>query len=158
MKTLTLLLFVTALLAGCATDGSSNNTTAAPRVVYTGGGLTQLKEFTGKRVREIDLWAAPDMNDRMSKLLGDEFPKMKEEWMIESPIYSEGDSLMVAGCEMNNCDKNQWIMVADVANDNINIYHIKDGSMKLYKEKAEIPIAATFKSEFERMKSVQGVK
>src|SRR4051794_39536360 len=109
MKILTLLLFLAAFLAGCSGGGSSNNSSAAtpaPRVVYTGGGLKQLKELTGHRVREIELWDAADMNDRIGKLVGADFPKMKEDWLIESQIMSEGDTLMAAGCEMNNCDKN----------------------------------------------------
>ena len=159
MRILTLLLFLAVLLAGCSNSGSSNSTTASgPRVVYTGGGLKQLKELTGHRIREVELWDAADMNARIGKLVGEEYPKMKEDWLIESPIMNEGDVLMAAGCEMNNCDKNQWIMVADVADDNINVYHIKDGSMKLYKEKGEIKIPSTLTGEFERMKGIQGVK
>lgn len=161
MRLLILLSFLVVSLSGCS--GSASNSTGdaktpEPKVVYTGGGLKQVKELTGQRVRHIELWDAPDMSERLSKLLGDDFPAMKEEWLIESPILNEGDILMAAGCEMNNCEKNQWILLADVAGDNINMYHIKDGSMKVYKEKGEIKVPDTFVSEFDRMKSVQGVK
>jgi hypothetical protein len=161
MKILMLLTLIVVALSGCsgtADNSSAGSAPSEPKVVYTGGGLKQVKELAGKRVRQIELWDAPDMNERLSKLAGDEYPNLKEEWVIESPITADGDKLMAAGCEMNNCDKNQWILLADIADDNINLYHIKDGTLKLYKEKGEIQVPQAFAGDFARMKSVQGVK
>ena len=98
------------------------------------------------------------MKARLGKLLGDRLPEMTEAWLIESAIVAEGDILMAAGCEQNNCDRNQWVLFADVPNDNLNIYNIKNGEMKSYKEKKEdIKLPQAFKDTFNKMKTVQGI-
>ena len=54
MRFLVLLSLFAAFLTGCSSSGSSSTGTAggsdAPRVVYTGRGLKQIKELAGKRV------------------------------------------------------------------------------------------------------------
>jgi len=66
---------------------------------------------------------------------------------------------MAAGCEQNNCEKNQWVLIADVANDNMNLYNIKNGDTKIYKEKKdEIKLPQAFSDELDKLKAVQGVK
>lgn len=158
MRSFLLLMVFAAFLAGCSGSSSNSAASETPRVVYTGGGLKEMKTLTGKRVREIELWDHPDMNARLGKLLGDRLPEMTETWLIESSIVADGDILMAAGCEQNNCDRNQWVLFADVANDNLNIYNIKDGEMKSYKEKKEdIKLPQAFEADFNRMKAVQGV-
>ena len=154
MKILIALTIVIGLFAGCSSSSSSSG----PKVVYKGGGLKELQQLTGKRVREVELWDAADMSTRLGKLLGAEFENMKQEWVIESSIVADGNVLMAAGCEMNNCDRNQWILFADAADDNINVYHIKDGSMKAYKEKGDVNLPQEFADAFARMKAVQDVK
>jgi len=142
-------------LTGCS--GTNSNSSTA-RVVYTGGGLKQVKELAGHRVREIELWDAPDMKDRLGKLLGGDMPAMTEGWLIESPITVDGDTLMAGGCEMNNCGRNQWLLFADVANDNINIHNIKDGKIKSYKEKGDIKLPQAFADSFTFYKASQGLQ
>ena len=160
MRIVILLSFIAAFLTGC--DSAANTAltgTTAPRVTYTGGGLKQVQGFAGKRVREIELWDAPDMKERFEKMLGDGFPAFTEEWLVEGPITVDGDVLMAAGCEQNNCEKNQWVLIADVANDNMNLYNIKNGDTKIYKErKDEIKLPQAFSDELDKLKAVQGAK
>src|SRR5687768_12096635 len=125
MKVAAVLLFFMLILSACsgtASDSTPNASSSEPRVVYTGGGVKQLKELEGKRIRQIELWDAQDMDARFSKLLGEDYPAMKSGWMIESPIVVDGDILMAAGCDWNNnCPQNQYVMFVNVANDNINV-------------------------------------
>ena len=148
-------------LSGCASSesGQTSSPSGAPAVKYSGGGVAELKRLEGKRLREIELWNAPDMQERIGKLLGGEFEALKNEWMIESPITVEGDVLMVAGCDWNNnCDQNQYVMFVDTAKDNINILHFKDGKEKSYKEKGDVVLTEKFTQDLAAMKAKCGVK
>lgn len=167
MKLLIVVTFFWVLFTGCSSSASNTaatNTAAAPaqvnvpKVVYTGGGLKQLKDLAGKRVREIELWDSKDMDARLGKLLGADYADMKIKWLVESPIAADGDILMMAGCEQNNCDNNQYVMFADVAKDNINVHHIKDGATKVYKEKDEITLPKGFADDLAAMKSKSGAQ
>src|SRR5437868_9019467 len=98
MRILVLFLLLVTAFTGCSKSSSSSG----GNHLYTGGGLKQVKELAGRRVREIELWDAPDMKDRLGKLLGGDLPAMTQGWLIESPIEVDGDTLMAAGCD---CDK-----------------------------------------------------
>ena len=113
----------------------------------------------GARLREIELWANKDMDQRLGKLLGSDYQEFKETWVIEGPIDAEGDILMTAGCDWNNnCSTNQWVMFVDVAKDNINIQHFKNGKASTYKEKDEISLPERFVQDLAAVRSSSGVK
>jgi hypothetical protein len=154
------LISITLLFGGCGGgDSTSASTASAPAVKYAGGGLAELRRLEGKRIREIELWDAPDIQERLGKLVGAEFEALKREWMIESPITVDGDVLMAAGCDWNNnCDQNQYVMFADTAKDNINILHFKDGKEKAYKEKGDVALTEKFTQDLAAMKAKCGVK
>jgi len=167
MKIQIVLTFLAVALTGCSSTatntGAAPNSPApieakTPKVLYTGGGLKQLKDLAGKRVREIELWDSQDIDARLGKLLGAEYADMKATWLVESPITADGDILMMAGCEQNNCDNNQYVIFADVAKDNINVQHIKNGATEIYKEKDEIALPKEFADDLAVMKSKTGAK
>ena len=172
MRFVILLILVSVALIGCsgtasntASNSAANPTntvatgTPAPKVVYTGGGVKQLKELAGRRVREIELWDSKDIDTRLGKLMGgDDYAAMKNAWLVESPIAAEGDILMMAGCAQDNCAGNQYVMFVDVAKDNFNVQHFKDGKPKVYKEKGDIVLPEKFVSELDTMKTASGVK
>lgn len=164
MKFFSLVLFAAVFISACsssttstASTGESPAASPAPKIVYTGGGVQKLKEFEGKRVREIELWEAADMKTRLSKLLGENYPAFTEGWLIESPITFDGDILMAAGCGGQDCAGNQYVMFIDAAKDNINIQHFDKGTLKLYKEKDEIKLPEKFAADLASMKSNSGV-
>jgi len=165
MRTLTFCTLAIVGLAFCGCSGSGSNSASAPpvdsgpKVVYSGGGVAELKRLEGKRLREIEIWEAADMKARLGKLLGDGFEAFKAEWMIESPITLEGDTLMMAGCDWNNnCDQNQYVMFVDTAKDNINVFHFKDGKEKVFKEKGDVALPEKFTQELASIKAKCGVK
>lgn len=146
--------------SGSASSVSSNASTQpasatspAPKVVYTGGGVQKLKQFEGKRVREIELWEEADMKARLGKLLGDKFTTFTENWLIEAPIVVDGDILMAAGCSGQDCPGDQYVLFIDLARDNINIQHFEKGKLIMYKEKDEIKVPEKFAADLATMKS-----
>jgi hypothetical protein len=163
MKLFVLFLLTLAVITACSSASSNPSAqtspaaSPAPKVVYTGGGVTKLKEFDGRRVRDIELWEAADMKARLTKLLGDNFTAFTEGWLIESPITVEGDILMAAGCGGQDCAGNQYVMFVDTAKDNINIQHFDKGKMKIYKEKEEIKLPERFAADLATMKANSGV-
>ena len=163
MKSLPFFTFLTCIvLGGCSTPNATPATStgdSGPRVVYSGGGVAELKRLEGKRMREIQIWDAEDMKVRLGKLLGDDFEAFKQEWVIESPITVDGDVLMMAGCDWhNNCDQNQYVMFVDTVNDNINVLHFKDGKEKAYREKGDIALPEKFAEGLTGIKAKCGVK
>jgi hypothetical protein len=84
--------------------------------------------------------------------MGADYATMKKFWGTESPIKSDGDVLMMSGCEPHNCGDNQYVMFIDTAKDNINVVHIKNGVAKDYKEKGDIALPKQFADELSTLK------
>ena len=141
------------------TTNKANNTVASNKTnrpanqestPKTESPLVALKKMKGKYQYEIKLWAKPEISQRLEKLMGKDHATMKKFWNVESPLEVEGDVLRLTGCEAHNCGANQYEIFMDTENDNINVYHILDESMKSYKEKGEIKLPKKMAEEFEQ--------
>ncbi len=168
MKHIFLFSILALFLFGCGGSGdpkttsASNTTTSAvtetPKTVYAGGSLADLKNFDGRRARDINLWDAKELGGRLDKMMGSEYANMKENWEVEGGMKIEGDVLMLAGCEQDNCADNQYVLFVDTARDNINVQHIKDGKLKTYAEKGEIGLPKPLADEFATIKTSSNIK
>ncbi|MCC7307975.1 MAG: hypothetical protein IT173_10435 [Acidobacteria bacterium] len=129
-----------------ANSSHAANTAATPTPVAASttpvvdASLDLLKRSVGKTAAEIGLWENDAITARLEKLLGADYPAMKQTWQTQTPIEAEGSVLSLTGCENNNCGDNQYLMYIDTVNNNINVYRFKDGKMKTYTEKGEIKL------------------
>lgn len=111
--------------------------------------LVALKKMKGKYQYEIKLWSNPEIGQRLEKMMGKDYAAMKKFWNVETPLDIEGNILRLTGCEAHNCGGNQYEIFMDAENDNINVYHILNETLKSYKEKGEIKLPKKFAEEFE---------
>lgn len=119
---------------------------SAPKTENT---LVSLKKMKDKTASDIKLWSKPEVSQRLEKLMGKDYQTMKKFWGVETPMEVEGDILRLTGCEAHNCGSNQYIIFIDTANDNINVHHILEQSLKSYNEKGEIKLPKKFAEEFQ---------
>ncbi len=106
-----------------------------------------LKKSAGKYPADVKLLENAEMKARLKKLLGNDFPDMKEHWNVETPIKIEGDVLMASGCEQHNCGGNMYMMFVDLKRDNINVFHVNDDRTKHYYEHGEMALPKDFADE-----------
>jgi hypothetical protein len=171
MKKQLLLVPIALTLAACGSPATDNvvanrpaaaATTNAANTAPTGAAATNsnaaqvsaiaaLKESKGKTATDVKLWDNKDISDRLEKLLGAEYAPMKAKWNTESPITVEGNVLRISGCEQHNCGANSYVIFMDAATDNIEVVHVRNGTMKRFSEKGEITLPPSFASDFNAM-------
>ena len=110
--------------------------------------IPTLKKSTGKYPYEIKLLENPELKPRLSKLLGSDWPDMKANWNVETPIEIDGSILKASACQAHNCAANNYVMFVDLDNDNINVYHVvEDKGTKTYFEKGKIALPKKFEDD-----------
>lgn len=113
-----------------------------------------LRPNVGKTVSEIKLWQNNEIDERLQKLMGEEYAEMKKSWNVETPIKKFGDFLMMTGCQQHNCADNRYVIFADTSLDNnINVVHVKNGTLKEWDEDGAIKPPPPFADELASMKS-----
>jgi hypothetical protein len=164
MKNILLIVVCLTAVLGCdiskyAGGGKNDNSNAAkptplvspspadsPKPVETPakpGIVSILKKSAGKYPYELKLLENADMKARLKKLLGPDFAAMKANWNVESPVEIENGILMTSGCEQHNCGDNIYYMFVDLDKDNINVFHIENGT-QTYAEHGKISLPKKF--------------
>jgi hypothetical protein len=103
-----------------------------------------LKKSAGKYPYQLKLMENKEMQARLKKLLGPDYPAMKEHFDVQSPIEIVDGILMTTGCEAHNCGPNTYYLFIDFARNNINVFHVEDENTKDYFEKGRIKLPAKF--------------
>ncbi len=105
-----------------------------------------LKKFVGKYPYEVKLLDNPALKERLKKLLGPDFAAMKANWNVETPIEIENGIFMASACQQHNCADNRYLMFVDLEKDNINVFHIENGT-QTYAEHGKIVLPKKFEDE-----------
>lgn len=132
-----------------ASSNKTNHPVNQESTQKTESPLISLKKMKDKTATDIKLWSNSAISQRLEKMMGKDYQTMKKFWSVESPLEVEGNVLRLTGCEAHNCGGNQYEIFMDAENDNINVYHILDETLKSYKEKGEIKLPKKFAEEFE---------
>lgn len=104
---------------------------------------------------EVGLFQDVQLTSRLANLLGSDFSDFQKLWEVETPILIEDNVLYTTGCEQHNCFANQFILIIDLKNDNINVYRLGLTSAD-YEEKGTIRLPKGIEAEFgARMDSIQ---
>lgn len=115
--------------------------------------LADLKGAAGAKAKEVSFWESKEITQRLEKLMKRDYAEMKKNWNTEDPAMVEGNIAMLTGCQATNCSSNQYIFIADLEKDNINVIHMKDGKVREYKEKGDIELQDSFKAVIEKIKA-----
>lgn len=106
--------------------------------------LETLSKSGGKYPAEIKLLKLPELRDRLRKLLGKDHGDLEAHWNVESPIEIKNGIFKASACEAHNCGSNTYFIFVDIKNNNINVYHIEEGSTRDYLESGKIELPAGF--------------
>lgn len=110
------------------------------------GVISILKKAEGKYPYELKLLENAEMKARLQKLMGPDYAALKASWDVESPIETVNGIVRASGCEQHNCGANLYYMFVDIANDNINVYHVSNGT-QVYSEHSKITLPKKFADE-----------
>jgi|SRR5690554_2187733 len=108
--------------------------------------LKSLEDFNGKYPMEINFLDHSLIHNRIQNMLADDYAYFRKYWTVETPITIYDHILYATGCEQHNCAANQFVLIIDLKNDNINIIHINDES-KSYFENGVIGLPIQLKEE-----------
>ena len=135
MRKLTIL-FLPLLLAACSNQGApptsvaiSPTPAASPSLSPKAPALAYLKGFVGKVTHDVEFWTSQPLNDRLKKLLGDQYPTFIDTMETVGPISEENGVLYVTG--HNKKTNNAAIFVVDEASDVINVKLVMDKTNKV---------------------------
>lgn len=113
-------------------------------------GFEHLIAFKDEYPAEVGLFQDVQLTSRLANLLGSDFNDFQKLWEVETPILIEENILFTTGCEQHNCFANQFILIIDLKNDNINVYRLGLTSAD-YEEKGTIRLPKGIEAEFGAM-------
>lgn len=106
-----------------------------------------LKKWEGKYPTDVKLFDNEELRSRLKKLLGDDYSDLRFKFNVETPIEIEKGIFKASACEAHNCGSNTYYIFVDIQNDNVNVYHLKDGGKKTYFENGKFSLPKNFADE-----------
>lgn len=110
--------------------------------------IDRLSKYKDKYPAEVDLFKEENLHMRLAGLLENDYEDLQKYWNVETPILIEDNILYTTGCEQHNCPANQFILIIDLRNDNINVYRLGEKTIE-YEEKGTIKLPEEIEKEFE---------
>jgi len=167
MKTLKyfLLLFIFSTLSNCDQKAKDKNAVETEKKLEiieesisskeekTQPELYFLHDLLGQYPTQADLFNNPVMINRLRKINRLNFDNLIANWNVETPLTKENQIIHASGCKKNNCPSSGYELFIDLENDNINIYHFKENTLRVYTEKDWIDLPKGFNDEIEIKKS-----
>jgi len=172
MKKLVLLFAFASLSIACgspATSGSNStasktnvnavnsmpysHTENAYSLAQTDVEIAPLKEFVGKTANEMKLWQNEDVARRLRKLMGADFVTMLKFWNTETPLKKFGDTLMLTGCERDNCSNNRYVIFLSTSEGLVSVVHIGKDTIREWRTRGTLELPPPFAEELAAMKS-----
>lgn len=103
--------------------------------------------WVGKYPGEVKLLEQPALSSRLKTLLGNQYNFMMGNWNTETPIMMIDSIIHTSGCKAHDCASVSYDLYIDLPTDNINMYAIKNDTVKLYTENDTISLPKKFKDE-----------
>lgn len=107
-------------------------------------------EYANAYPMDVNLFEDAFLNERISNLMGKDYEDFKMYWETETPIIIEEGILFTTGCEQHNCFGNQFVLILDLENDNVNVFRLGQFP-EAYEEKGTIKLPKKINSEFSTM-------
>ncbi len=96
--------------------------------------LDFLKSFDGKYPADVKLFDNPVLSSRLTKILGNRFNFLKENFAVESPMTINQNIFIARGCQAHNCVFTNFIIIADIEKNIIYIGIREEQDIKTYSE------------------------
>lgn len=107
----------------------------------------ELAEFKDDYPAVVHLFQNKKLSERLIHLLGRTYDDFSKYWEVETPIIIEDNVLFTTGCEQHNCFANQFILIIDLAEDNINVFRI-GATPQDFEENGTIKLPPGIEAEF----------
>lgn len=163
-KNVVILLFFSALLNGCkpSTDAAEQKSTVSEKEkipLLESVQNAEWKQFeitSGKKPAEVGLMTT-SLKKRLKNLLKHEYPSFEKDWNEETTIEISDNILFTSGCQAGDCFANKYILILDIADNNINVINFKYGSVRSWKERAVIGLPEKLLNLLEKIRKDQGL-
>lgn len=110
-------------------------------------------EIIGKYPTQVNLFQNEILTSRLKNINRFDYDALIANWNTETPITIENQIIHASGCKAHNCSSNGYELFIDLKNDNINIYHFRGNTLRVYTEKDWIDLPESFNNEIETKKS-----
>ena len=107
----------------------------------------------GKYPTQVGLFQNEILASRLKNINRFDYEALITNWNTESPITMEDQIVHASGCKSHNCPSSGYELFIDLKNDNINIYHFRSNTMRVYTEKDWITLPSGFAKEIETKKA-----
>jgi len=115
--------------------------------------LFSLNDYIGEYPTQIKLFENEILASRLKKINRLDYDVLVANWNTETPITIEDDIVHSSGCKSHDCPSSGYELFIDLKNDNINIYHFRSNTLRVYTEKEWITLPKGFNDEIETKKS-----
>lgn len=116
-----------------------------------------LLAHVGKYARQEKLFEMGQLADRLKVLKGLDYEVFLALWNTETPISIENNVVHMSGCKQNACAESAYDFFMDLVNDNINIFHFRSNTLKIYQEKGWIDLPPSYAKEIVAKKASAGI-
>jgi len=107
----------------------------------------------GKYPTQIGLFQNEILASRLKNINRFDYEALVANWNTESPITMEDQIVHASGCKSHDCPSSGYELFIDLKNDNINIYHFRSNTLRVYTEKDWITLPSGFSKEIETKKA-----
>ena len=115
--------------------------------------LFSLNDYIGKYPTQIKLFENEILASRLKNINRFDYNALVANWNTETPITIEDQIIHASGCKEHDCPSSGYELFIDLKNDNINIYHFRANTLRVYTEKEWITLPKGFNDEIEIKKS-----
>ncbi len=115
--------------------------------------LFSINDYIGKYPTQIKLFQNEILANRLKNINRLDYNALITNWNTETPITILDQIIHSSGCKEGNCPSNGYELFIDLKNDNINIYHFRGNTLRVYTEKEWITLPTAFSDEIETKKS-----
>ncbi|NOQ91331.1 MAG: hypothetical protein GQ552_01285 [Flavobacteriaceae bacterium] len=107
----------------------------------------------GKYPTQVNLFQNEILTSRLKSINRFDYDALIANWNTETPITIENQIIHSSGCKAHDCPSSGYELFIDLKNDNINIYHFRGNTLRVYTEKDWIDLPESFNNEIETKKS-----
>ena len=111
----------------------------------------------GKYAGKERLFEMQPLAGRIKALKGLDYDIFLALWNAETPISIENNVIHMSGCKQNACAESAYDFFVDLVNDNINIFHFRSNTLRIYQEKGWIDLPPGYAKEIVAKKSSAGI-
>ena len=107
----------------------------------------------GKYPTQVELFKNEILASRLKNINRFDYDALIANWNTETPITIEDQIIHASGCKAHNCPSSGYELFIDLKNNNINVYHFRSNTLRVYTEKDWISLPKGFSNEIETKKS-----